>query len=275
MTSAVIKRDTFVSGLYPGRVWHKRFRPRVHALRYDILMMLLDLDELDALDRSHRWFSRGRFNLLSFRDRDHGDGSTTPLKAQVEALLSAAGLASGGRVAVLCMPRIFGKAFNPLTLYFCHDAAERLAAILYEVNNTFGQRHSYMMPVTTAPDEIVAQTTEKQFYVSPFMDMDLTYKFRVRPMADGAEGEVLAVDIDVDDADGRMLIAAFAGRRRAITDKTLLEAALAQPFQLVKVVGGIHWEALKIWLKGVRLRGRPQAPDSPVTIGPLIPRERV
>ena len=256
------------SALYPGRVWHKRFRPKVHALRYDILMMLLDLDELDRLDQDSRWFSRGRYNLLSFRDRDHGDGSTTPLKDQVERHLAKAGIGGGGRITLLCMPRILGRAFNPLSLYFCHDPEGRLTAILYEVNNTFGQRHSYLMPVSTGPGDLVEQDCAKRFYVSPFMDMDVTYRFRIRPVDKEAAGEGLAADIDVDDAEGRMLIAAFAGKRETITDAALLRAALAQPFQLLKVVGGIHWEALKIWLKGVRLRGRPPAPDTPVSFRP-------
>ncbi len=258
----------FVSALYPGRTWHKRFRPKVHALRYDILMMLLDLDELDTLSRDCRWFSRDRYNLLSFRDRDHGDGSAIPLKAQAQAHLARAGITGGGKITLLCMPRILGKAFNPLSLYFCHDTNERLTAILYEVNNTFGQRHSYLMPVTAASGDLVRQDCAKQFYVSPFMDMDLTYRFRVRPVQTGEVGEVLAVDIDVDDAEGRMLVATFAGKRETITDGALLRAAFAQPLQILKVVGGIHWEAFKIWLKGVKLRDRPTAPDEPVTVSP-------
>ena len=269
MTPAPTTARTLVSALYPGRVWHKRFKPKVHTLRYGILMMLLDLDELEELDRSYRWFSRGRFNLLSFRDGDHGDGSDTPLKTQIEAHLRAAGImAAGGRVTVLCMPRILGKAFNPLTIYFCRDTAEQLVAIVYEVNNTFGQRHSYLMPVTTAPGEAVAQSCDKRFYVSPFMDMDLTYRFKIRPMENGAPGEPLSVNIDVEDLEGVMLTAAFAGNRAEITDAALLSAALAQPLQLLKVVGGIYWEALKIWMKGVKLRNRPPAPSEPVSFNP-------
>ncbi len=256
----------FTSALYPGRVWHKRFRPRVHALRYDILMMLIDIDELDLLDAKHRWFSRNRFNLLSFRDRDHGDGSFIPLRDQIEKHLAAAGFEAGGRITILSMPRILGRAFNPLTLYFCYTPEGALTAILYEVNNTFGERHSYLMPVTAASGDVVTQDCAKRLYVSPFMDMDLTYHFRVKPVAKGAEGEALAVDIDVNDAEGRMLVAAFAGRREAISDASLLKAAMAQPFQLIKVVGGIHWEALKIWLKGVKLRNRPPRPTEPVTV---------
>lgn len=265
MTGPADVARPFRSALYPGRVWHKRFRPKAHTLRYGIVMTLIDLDELDALDRRLRWFSRGRFNLISFRDRDHGDGSSTPLKQQAEAHLNAAGVRGGGRVTLLCMPRILGRAFNPLTLYFCHDEEDRLVAILYEVNNTFGERHSYLMPVTTGPEALVEQGCAKRFYVSPFMDMDLTYRFRVRPVREGKEGEVLAVDIDVDDAEGRMLAAAFAGMRESMSDKALLRAALAYPFQVVTVVGGIHWEALKIWLKGVKLRVRPPAPAAPVS----------
>ena len=139
------------SGLYPGVVTHTRLKPRRHALRYDIFMLLLDLDELETLDRDLKLFSLGRFNLTGFDPRRHGDGSATPLKAQVEAQLAAAGIAHGGPVRMLAMPRILGMGFNPLTVYYCHRPDGALSAILYEVNNTFGERHSYLIPADDAP----------------------------------------------------------------------------------------------------------------------------
>lgn len=153
------------SGLYPGVVSHTRIKPRRHALRYRIFMLLLDLDELDALDRGLKLFSLGRFNLTGFDPRRHGDGSATPLKQQVEARLAAAGIAHGGPVRLLAMPRILGGGFNPLTVYWCHRPDGALSAILYEVNNTFGERHSYLIPAEDAP--VVKQACDKGFYVSP------------------------------------------------------------------------------------------------------------
>lgn len=247
------------SGLYPGVVTHTRMKPRRHALRYRIFMLLLDLDELADLDRGLKLFSLRRFNLVGFDPRRHGDGSATPLKAQVEAQLAAAGIAHGGPVRLLAMPRILGMGFNPLTVYFCHAADGALSAILYEVNNTFGERHSYLIPADNAP--IVKQACEKGFYVSPFMDMALSYAFRVRPP--GAQVQVL---VDVDDAEGRVLATGFAGEREALTDRNLLRAWLRHPWMTVGVLGAIHWEALFIWLKGEKIRQRPQKPAWPVTV---------
>ena len=247
------------SGLYPGVVTHTRLKPRRHALRYDIFMLLLDLDELETLDRGLRLFSLRRFNLTGFDPRRHGDGSDTPLKAQVGAQLAAAGIPHGGPVRILAMPRILGMGFNPLTVYYCHRADGALSAILYEVNNTFGERHSYLIPADDAP--VVKQACEKGFYVSPFMDMDLAYAFRVRP-----PGDQVQVFVDVDDAEGRVLATGFAATRQALTDRNLVRAWLTHPWMTLGVVAAIHWEALFIWLKGEKIRQRPPKPKWAVTV---------
>jgi DUF1365 family protein len=247
------------SGLYPGIVTHARLKPRAHRLRYRIFMLLLDLDELAALDRGLKLFSLKGFNLTGFRERAHGDGSTVPLKAQVEAQLAAAGIACGGPVRMLAMPRILGTGFNPLTVYYCHRTDGALSAILYEVNNTFGERHSYLIPADDAP--VVKQACDKGFYVSPFMDMDLSYAFRMRPPA-----EQVQVFVDVDDAEGRVLAAGFTGERQDLTDRNLFRAWLTHPWMTLGVMGAIHWEALFIWLKGEKIRQRPPKPEWAVTV---------
>jgi DUF1365 family protein len=247
------------SGLYPGVVSHTRLKPRRHALRYRIFMLLLDLDEAPAIDRSLKLFSLGRFNLVGFDARRHGDGSAEPLKAQVEAQLAQAGLATGGPIRMLAMPRILGLGFNPLTVYFCHRPDGALSAILYEVNNTFGERHSYLIPAEDAP--VVKQACEKGFYVSPFMDMALSYTFRVRP-----PGEQVQVLVDVDDAEGRVLATGFVAARQDLTDRNLARAWLTHPWMTVGVLAAIHWEALAIWLKGEKIRARPAKPEWPVTV---------
>jgi DUF1365 family protein len=251
----------FVSGLYPGVVTHTRFKPRAHRLRYRIFMLLIDLDELPALDAGLKLFAIGRFSLTGFSQRDHLDGSPTPLKAQVETLLAEAGLAHGGPVRILCMPRILGGVFNPLTVYFCHRPDGALSAILYEVNNTFGEKHSYLIPAAGRP--VIEQGTAKGFYVSPFMDMDLAYGFRIVP-----PGDQVGVAVDVSDAEGRILAAAFAGARVELTDAALSRAWLSHPLMTLGVMSAIHWEALKIWLKGEKIRARPKAPSRPVTVVP-------
>jgi DUF1365 family protein len=257
----------WASALYDGTVLHKRRVPRRHSLRYRLFWMLFDLDELDALHGGLRLFSRNRFNLLSFHDRDHLDGSAVPLRAQVEAALADAAIAfDGGPIHLLCMPRLFGHVFNPLSVYLCHRRDGGVAAVLYEVNNTFGQRHCYLAPTGEGGGTIL-QRAEKAFYVSPFMDMGLTYRFRVEPPA-----AVVAVTVHAGTADGPVLATSFRGHRRALSDATLLRAVIVHPLMTLKVVAGIHWEALKIWRKGVALRPRPPAPARPITIGTAEPR---
>ena len=251
------------SAIYVGEVSHTRLRPRLHALRYRIFMLLLDLDELPALHRRLRWFSLGRFNLTSFRERDHGDGSATPLRTQVERHLDAANLSiAGGPIRLLCLPRVLGYAFNPLSVYFCYTPDERLRAILYEVSSTFGERHSYLMPAEPDAQGVVRQSAAKRLHVSPFMDMDLDYRFRIRPPA-----ESLEVAIGTLDRDGLLLNARFAARRRPLDDAGLLRAWLAHPLLTLKVIAGIHWEAVKLIAKGVRLKSGARAPAEPVSLG--------
>ncbi|HTQ72521.1 MAG TPA: DUF1365 family protein, partial [Acidocella sp.] len=172
-----------------------------------------------------------------------------------------AGMAqAGASIHLLTMPRVLGYAFNPLSLYLCHDAQGHLRAVLYEVNNTFGQRHSYLLPVTEN-SPVARQECGKAFYVSPFLDMDLRYRFALHP-----PGEALGLHITVEDEQGVVLHATMAGKAEKLTDAALLRTACAVPFLGTKVVLGIHWEALKLWLKGIGLRPRPPAPERPVTI---------
>jgi DUF1365 family protein len=246
--------STSGSSFYVGEVRHVRLRPRVHRLRYRVFMTLIDLDRIAEEARRLRTFAIGPFALMSFRPRDHGDGGAVPLKVQVETLLARADLApDGGPIALLCMPRILGFVFNPLSVYFCRRRDGTLFAIVYEVSSTFGQRCSYVLPVRDT-GAAVRQGCEKRLHVSPFMDMDLTYDFRIAPPA-----ESVGVVINTSDQDGLMLHAAFKGARRPLTDLQVLRLAATMPFLTLKVVAAIHWEALRIWLKGVTLRPAPKA----------------
>ena len=237
--------------LYVGQVMHRRLRPKAHRLRYRIYSLLLDLDEIDALAGRLRLFSRGRFNLFSFHDRDYGDGTGQPLRAQVERHMRAAGIVpDGGAIRLLTMPRVLGFAFNPLNVWFCHDRGGVLRAILYEVNNTFGQRHHYLLPV--AAGRVVRQDSAKAFHVSPFLAMDLLYSFRVLP----PDAEMM-VAITVADADGPLLAAVHRATRRALSDAALLRVFCTHPLVTLKVVGGILWEAARLWAKGVPVYPRP------------------
>lgn len=234
------------SALYVGHVMHHRLRPRVHRLRYRLFSVLLDLDDIDALSSRLRLFSRGRFNLFGFYDRDHGDGSEVPLRAQAEALLTRAQISHGGPIRILTMPRLLGFAFNPLIVWFCYDRAERLCAIIYEVHNTFGERHSYVLPVAPDPGDDVQQDIAKRFHVSPFLPMAMDYAFRVQP-----PGETLSIAITARDAEGPVLFAIQRARRRVLTDAALLRVAFTHPLLTLKVVVGIGWEAACLWIKRV------------------------
>ncbi|MEI7713757.1 MAG: DUF1365 family protein [Rhodospirillales bacterium] len=252
------------SALYRGIVVHQRVRPRRHRLRYALSWMLFDLDELPELHRSLRFFSYNGRNLLGFRDSDHLDGSNRPLRMQIEAILTQAGLApDGGRIGVLCMPRVLGSVFNPIAVWFCHRRDGSLSAMLYEVNNTFGQRHCYLIPT---PNNDPAATTvrqrcDKQFYVSPFMPMDMIYDFNVT-----LPGEIASVVVNASDSDGLTIATSFVGHRRAPTDTALLGIVLRHGILALKIVAAIHWEAAKLLLKGMRIQPRPAPPVRTVTI---------
>jgi hypothetical protein len=251
------------SCLYLGTVMHRRFKPRRHKLRYRVFWLLLDLDELPQVARRLHFFSLERFNLFSFCNADHGDGSGRPLRTQIEEHLSAAGLAlDGGPIRLLCMPRVLGYVFNPISVYYCYHGSGALTALIYQVHNTFGQRHSYVIPVDRSQGELVEQYCPKAFYVSPFMDMDINYAFRVQP-----PGENVKLRIEGSDSKGPVIVASLAGTRAALIDGALLATFASFPLLTLKVVAGIHWEALKLWVKGMRVRLRPPAP-APVTIVP-------
>lgn len=258
----------FRSALFVGKVWHRRWKPKTHSLDYRVFSALIDLDELPELARQSRLFAHNRFGLFSLMDRDFGPADGSPLKPWVAAQLRRAGLpAEDLRVELLCYPRMLGYAFNPLSVYFCRRASDHaLIAVLYEVHNTFGQRHCYLIPAEQAAGTL-RQTCAKSFYVSPFMEMAAQYHFRVVPPAAApAEDDCLALVIHQTDAQGRLLDASFIGRRRAWSDAALLSLWATHPLMTVKVIAGIHWEALKLWLKGIKLVTRPEAPEELVSI---------
>ncbi|MBB3944624.1 hypothetical protein GGQ73_000549 [Rhizobium skierniewicense] len=241
---------TFRSAIYAGHVVHARHRPHAHKMRYRVFSLLLDLDELSILDKGLRLFGYNRRAIFSFRDTDHGAGEKGQLKQWVERHLAAAGLnipPDALRVDMLCYPRIFGYVFNPLTVYFCHDRHDqnRLVAILYEVCNTFHERHTYIIPAVVNDNGTVQHSCAKEMYVSPFVPMECTYEFRIRPPDD----KVL-VTINEQDGEGDLLFASFAGTRRALSDGTLGRALLTYPLMTLKIMGAIHWEALRLWAKG-------------------------
>jgi uncharacterized protein len=251
------------SALYIGRVIHRRVRPKRHLLRYRTWCLLLDLDELRSLSQSLWLYSHNSPNLFSTRDSDYGAGVATSLREQVEAHMRSAGMTpDGGAIRLLTMPRILGYAFNPISVYYCYSRTGALIAMLYEVNNTFGQRHSYFFPVDAMADGWVRQSCAKKLYVSPFMTMEMTYDFLVSP-----PGDDLSLRIVDRDADGVVMTALQQQRRVELNDVALLKVFCTHPLLTLKVTAGIHLEALLLWLKGVPLQERPLAPHNSITLG--------
>ncbi|MGG7518379.1 DUF1365 domain-containing protein [Allorhizobium undicola] len=255
------------SAIYRGDVVHERFKPRKHGLRYRVFSLLIDLDELPLLDRRLRLFGHNRRAVFSVHDKDHGHGEEGGLRAWAEERLKEAGLASGAaRISMLCYPRILGYVFNPLTVYFCHDDKDGLVAVLYEVCNTFHERHTYIIPAQAEQGGDVRHACAKEMYVSPFVPMDCLYRFRIRPPAEG-----VLIAIHESDAEGPLLYAAFAGRRHELTDRSLMTAFLSYPLMTLKVMGAIHWEALRLWLKGVPVFRHRKA-ENPVASSVIHPK---
>jgi DUF1365 family protein len=245
------------AALYFGDVMHARLKPLCHRFNYRVMSLLIDLDRLVEADRQSPLFGVNRAALYSFNEADHGerDGSSLRAYASLRAAEHNIDL-QGGRVWLMCYPRLMGYTFNPLSVYFCYHADGRLALIIYEVRNTFGDIHPYVLPVR--PGEIssagVRQQQDKLFYVSPFIEMAMRYHFRVSP-----PGHTFKLRILETDHEGPLLAATFHGRRRTLTTAALLRSFFSLPLVSFKIVAAIHWEALRIWLKGARLVPRANA----------------
>jgi DUF1365 family protein len=230
---------------------HARLKPMGHRFSYRVMSLLVDLDRLAEANRQSPLFGINCAALYSFRESDHGARDGSPLRAYAQTCAAGHGIdLTNGRVLLLCYPRLLGYTFNPLSVYFCYRADGELALLIYEVRNTFGDIHPYVLPVTSAniSEAGVRQQQDKLFYVSPFIEMAMRYHFRVRP-----PGECVQLRILETDRDGPLLAATFNGNRRPLNTKELLRAFFALPLVTLKIMAAIHWEALRLWLKGARL----------------------
>jgi DUF1365 family protein len=250
--------------LYDTWLRHDRFAPAAHGFAYRLLLLAVDLG---APTPRGRLFGRNRAALLSLHDRDHLDGSGRPLAEQVAEMLAAHGLAyDGGRIVLLCQPRLLGHVFNPISSYYVHRRDGTLQAMLYEVNNTFGERHTYLFPVAPDAGEVLRHGCDKVFHVSPFMALDLAYDFTVTRPADSVR-----LDIDVRRGAEPMLAARMVGRARPFTAGAVLRLLAAGRLFPLKVLGAIHWEAVRLWRKRVGFWRAPPPPAEAVTLaGPMV-----
>ncbi|MFC3711691.1 DUF1365 domain-containing protein [Sphingoaurantiacus capsulatus] len=245
--------------LYDTWLRHDRFAPTPHGFSYRLLLLAIDL----AAAGTGNWlFGRNRQALLALRDRDHLDGSGRPLETQVAEILAAHGIEhDGGRILLLCQPRLLGHVFNPISVYYVHRRDGSLQAVLYEVNNTFGERHSYLFPVEADAGDTLRHGCEKMFHVSPFMSLDLAYDFRVTT-PNGA----VRLDIDVRQGETPMLTARLAGKERPFTAGMVLKLLAAGRLFPLKVLGAIHWEAIRLFRKRVGFWRAPTPPAQAVTM---------
>jgi len=240
--------------LFLGHVMHRRLRPVVNAFVYPVFYVQLPLRRLQEAECA--LFSVDRRNVLSFYTKDHGPRDGSPLLPWIEGVLAESGLPADGEIVLQTFPRVLGYVFNPVSFWYCHDRAGRLVAVLAEVNNTFGGTHSYLLhrhgkPLTDG--ELFR--AEKVFHVSPFNQVEGGYRFRFM-----LERSIQQVRIDYDDAQGGLLLTSISGRPRGWSSRALAWAFLRMPLLTLGVILRIHWQALKLWLKGVPFRGTTQSP---------------
>ncbi len=248
--------------LYTGSVMHRRLGEQAYRFQYRLFSLLLDVDHADTATAGLRLLSRNRFNLFSFHDRDHGPRDGSALRPWIDGVLARAGISlDGGRVQLLCMPRVLGYGFNPLSLWYCYHADGDLRAVLCEVRNTFGEQHGYLLHEGGRPLDLPLRSrAAKVFHVSPFFPVTGEYRFRLMPAEESFTTAIQYLE------HGELRLAAVQqGQRQPLTDSALLRAAWRYPFMTLSVMRAIHWQALKIWLRGARFHRKPQPPQEDVT----------
>ena len=237
------------SCIYNGEVTHTRFKPVRHFLKYKTFSLLIDLDEINELDSRISIFSYNKFNVFSFYDKDHGERDGSNLKEWVLTNMRKFNIEGKiNKIKILCYPRIFGYVFNPLSIFYCYER-DKLKAIFYEVKNTFNEQHTYIFKIKN--NEEITQKCKKKFYVSPFMDMETYYNFKlINP------NNKLSVFIKQTDSKGTILTATQTGDKKEFNFKQLIKNLFKYPLMTIKIISSIHYEALLLWKKGAIYRKR-------------------
>jgi DUF1365 family protein len=248
------------ASLYRAQTVHVRFAPFVHRFRYSLSQLLVDVDRLEEGLAGLRLMRLDRPGLFSFHRKDHGDRSGGPLRPWAEARFAEAGVAlEGGRVELLCFPRILNFVFNPISVFFGYGPDGRLKGVIYEVNNTFGETHSYVAPAVGGVIE--RQEAVKVFHVSPFFDVAGRYRFTLR-----APAERFSLVVDKLKEAGRDFTAAWQGKRHRLSDGELARTFVLLPWMTLSVVLAIHWQALLLVLRGAKYHHKP-LPPGPASTG--------
>ena len=235
------------SYIYTGTVIHKRFKPKVHSFNYSVFSLLIDLSELDLMNNNLRIFSYNKFNIVSFYSKDHGPRDGSSLRNWVIENLKKNNIEIEGiQIKLLCYPRIFGYVFNPLSVFYIYNKNSELISILYEVKNTFGEQHTYIFK-TKKNENLIQHICKKKFHVSPFIKMDCIYFFRLlKP------GNRVSVIIDLQDQEGKILFASQDGEKSELNNKNLIRSYIKHPLMSFKIIVAIHFEAFKLWSKGIK-----------------------
>ena len=237
------------SCIYNGIVTHQRFKPIKHSLKYKTFSLLIDLDEIEILDKDISIFSLNKFNIFSFYSKDHGERDGSSIKEWILKNVKKFNISNNiTQIKLLCYPRIFGYVFNPLSIFYCYEN-NNLRAIFYEVKNTFNEQHTYIFKIKN--NENIEQKCKKKFYVSPFMDMETYYNFKLLNPK-----EKLSVFIKQSDKKEIILTATQTGDRKEFSFRQLMTNFFKYPFMTIKIIGSIHYEALLLWKKGAIYRKR-------------------
>ena len=249
------------SFIYNGQVIHKRFKPKEHFFRYKVFSLFLDLSEIKFIEKKISFFSYNKFNLISFFDKDHGSRNGSSLSEWVKNNLKRSGLNTKDiKIKLLCYPRILGYVFNPLSIFFVYNSKSSLIAILYEVKNTFGEQHTYLFR-TNSSGKKIQNNCEKKFYVSPFMDLSSKYYFKIL-----VSKSKLSVVIDQRDNEGKLLYASQDGIRSELSSRNLILSYMKHPLMTFKIISAIHFEALRLWVKGIKLIKKEKKIKNNITI---------
>lgn len=247
-----------------GNVHHTRLRPARNSFNYGVYFLRLPLRSMAKAAWPTRLLSRNRFNLLSFHDKDHGDGKR-PLLEWIDALLKQEGITDAdGEVWLQTFPRVLGYVFNPVSFWFCHRRDGALRAVLCDVRNTFGERHLYLLNQSTHIANNSELTATKVFHVSPFCPVEGNYRFRftrILQHRDQSFSERTVARVDYDDAVGPILLTSIAGTSHPLNDRNIMHALLQFPLMTFAVIARIHWQALKLWLKRVPFFNKPTPPQ--------------
>ena len=239
--------SSFTSCIYSGFVTHERFKPKKHFFRYNTFSLLVDLNEIENIEKKIKFFSYNKLNILSFHNIDHGSRDGSSLTDWVKKVLKKSKInLKLGKIQLLCYPRFFGYVFNPLSIFYCYDKNLKLKAILYEVKNTFNEQHTHVLRCTSSSN-LILHKCDKKFYVSPFIEMKTFYNFRLL-----TPGKKLNILIRQNDSEGLLLIARQVGKRLDLTSKNLFFQFLKHPLMSIKVILAIHFEAFRLWSKGIK-----------------------